>query len=168
MNNEHFTADLIVVIEKGFFKTEHLFGTQSDVLGVLTLNAGKTEGTFTGQEDLSLIFEKISILKSHYELKQEGTVIASAVPRGGFSRVLIITFEDELFALLPGKGLSRSWILKNSQDQALCEFKPRGTFKRGVMLRIINQVSVSLLVFSYCLVRKKWQEEQSAAVVVAA
>jgi hypothetical protein len=164
MNNESFTADLITVIEKGFFlKTEHLFGTQSDTLGVLTLNAGKTEGTFTGQEDLSLIFEKIGFWKSHYELKQEGMVIASAVPRGGFSRVLIITCEGELFALLPGKGLSRSWILKNSQDQFLCEFKPRGTFKRGAMLRIINQIPISLLVFSYCLVSKKWQEQPAAA-----
>ena len=163
MNNEYFTADLIAVIETGIFKTEHLFGTQSDTLGVLTLNAGKTKGTFTGQEDLSLIFDKISFWKSHYELKQEGAVIASAAPRGGLSRVLIITFEDELFVLLPGKGMSRNWILKNSQDQIICEFKPRGTFKRGAMLKILNQISISLLVFSYCLVIIKWQQQSAAA-----
>ncbi len=162
MNNESFTADLIGVIETGVFKTEHLFGTQSDVLGVLTLNAGKTKGTYTGLEDLSLIFEKISFWKSHYELKQEGAVIASAAPRGGLSRVSIITFEGEPYALLPGKGMSRSWTLRNSQDQVLCEFKPRGTFKRGAMLRILNQISISLLVFSYCLVSIKWQQQSAA------
>jgi hypothetical protein len=162
MNNESFKADLIAVIETGFFKTEHLFGTQSDVLGVLALNAGKTKGTYTGLEDLSLIFEKINFWKSQYELKQEGAVIASAAPRGGLSRVVIINFEGELFTLLPGKGLSRSWTLKNSRDQFICEFKPRGTFKRGAMLRIINQIPISLLVFSYCLVSKKWQEQSGA------
>ncbi len=162
MNKEYFTTDLIAVIETGIFKTEHVFGTQSDVLGVLTLNAGKSEGTYTDQEDLSLVFEKTSFWKSHYELKQEGAVIASAAPRGGLSRVSIINFEGEPYALLPGKGMSRSWTLKNSQDQFLCEFKPRGMFKRGAMLRILNQVSISLLVFSYCLVIKKWQEQSAA------
>ena len=162
MNNESFTADLIAVVETGIFKTEHLFGTQSGVLGVLALNAGKTKGTYTGLEDLSLVFEKINFWKSQYELKQEGAVIASAAPRGGLSRVVIITFEGEPYALLPGKGLSRSWTLKNSQDQFLCEFKPRGTFKRGAMLRILNQVPISLMVFSYCLVRNKWQEQSAA------
>ncbi len=163
MNNEPFTADLIAVIETGIFKTEHVFKTQSDVLGALTLNAGKTKGTYTGLDNLSLIFEKISFWKSHYEIKQEGAVIASAAPRGGLSRVFIITFESELFTLLPGKGLSRSWLLKNSRDQGLCEFKPRGMFKRGAMLRIFNQISISLLVFSYCLVSKKWQEQSAAS-----
>jgi len=163
MNNESFKADLIGVIETGFFKTEHVFGSQSDVFGTLTLNAGKTKGTYTGLEDLSLIFEKVSFWKSLYELRQEGAVIASAAPRGGLSRVLIITFEGETFGLFPGKGLSRSWVLKNSLGQVLCEFKSRGTFKRGAMLRIFNQISISLLIFSYCLVRIKWQE-QSAAV----
>jgi hypothetical protein len=158
MNNES-----IAVIETGIFKTEHVFGSQADIFGTLTLNAGKTKGTYTGLEDLSLIFEKTSFWKSLYELRQEGAVIASAAPRGGLSRVLIITFEDETFALLPGKGLSRSWVLKNSLAQVLCEFKPRGTFKRGAILRIFNQISISLLIFSYCLVSKKWQE-QSAAV----
>ncbi len=162
MNNESFTADLIAVVETGIFKTEHLFGTQSGVLGVLALNAGKTKGTYTGLEDLSLVFEKINFWKSQYELKQEGAVIASAAPRGGLSRVVVITFEGEPYALLPGKGLSRSWTLKNSQDQFLCEFKPRGTFKRGAMLRILNQVPISLMVFSYCLVRNKWQEQSAA------
>jgi hypothetical protein len=89
-------------------------------------------------------------------------VIASAAPRGGLSRVVIIAFEDEFFALLPGKGMSRSWTLRNSQDQVLCEFKPRGTFKRGAMLRILNQISISLLVFSYCLVSIKWQQQSAA------
>ena len=163
MNNESFSADLITVIETGVFKTEHVFGTQSDILGVLTLNAGKTKGTYTGSGDLPLIIEKISFWKNHYELKREGAVLASAAPRGGLSRVFIITFEGEPYALFPEKGLSRSWMLKNSQDQILCKFKPRGMFKRGATIRILNQIPSTLLVFSYCLVSKKWQEQSGAA-----
>jgi hypothetical protein len=163
MNDESFSADLITVIESGVFKTEHIFATQSDVLGVLTLNARKTKGTFTGSGDLPLIFEKISFWKNQYELKQEGAVLASAAPRGGLSRIFIIIFEGKPYALIPGKGLSRSWMLKNSQDQFLCEFKPRGMFKRGSMLRILNQIPSSLLVFTYCLVSKKWQEQSASA-----
>ncbi|MCJ7715002.1 MAG: hypothetical protein MUO54_00585 [Anaerolineales bacterium] len=163
MNNESIAADVIAVIESGLFKTEHIFGTNTDLLGILIMNAVKTKGTFTGTEDFSLDFEKIHFWKNLYELKQGGAVIASAAPRGPLSRFFTLGLGNESYALFPGKGLSRTWTLKDSRDQILCEIKPRGVFKRGALFRILNQLPITLLVFSYCLVSKSWQDQSVAA-----
>jgi hypothetical protein len=163
MNNKSISADVIAVIESGVFKTEHVFGTNTDLLGILIMNAVKTKGTFTGTEDLSLDFEKIHFWKNHYELKQGGVAIASAAPRKALSRLFILALEEESYLLSPGKGFSRIWTLRNERDQILCDIKPRGMFKRGAMFRILNQLPITLLVFSYCLVSKSWQDQSAAA-----
>ncbi|MEE9599873.1 MAG: hypothetical protein V3V66_05370 [Anaerolineales bacterium] len=163
MNNESLSADVIAVFESGIFKTEHVFGTNTDLLGTLVMNAVKTKGTFTGMEDLFLDFEKIHFWKNQYELKQGGEVIAIASPRGALRKVYILGFEEESYLLSPGKGFSRIWTLRNSRDQFLCEIKPRGVFKRGAMFKILNQLPIALLVFSYCLVSKSWQDQSGVA-----
>lgn len=163
MNNESVSADVIAVIESGIFKTEHIFGTNTDLLGTLIMNVVKTKGTFIGTEDLSLDFEKTHFWKNQYELKQGGVVIASAAPRGALSRFFILGLGEESYLLSPGKGFSRIWTLKNVRDQILCEIKPRGVFKRGAMFKILNQLPITLLVFSYCLVSKNWQDQSAAA-----
>jgi len=163
MNNESVSADVIAVFESGVFKTEHVFGTNTDILGTLIMNAVKTKGTFTATEDLNLDFEKTHFWKNLYELKQGGVVIANAAPRGTLSRVLILGIGEESYLLSPAKGFSRVWILRNARDHILCEIKPRGVFKRGALFKILNQLPITLLVFSYCLVSKSWQDQSAVA-----
>ena len=163
MNNESVSTDVIAVFESGIFKTEHVFGTNTDLLGTLIMNSVKTKGTFTGTEDLSLDFEKIHFWKNQYEIKHGGMVMGSAAPRGVLSRVFILSLGEESYLLSPGKGFSRVWTLRNARGQILCEIKPRGIFKRGAMFRILYQLPITLLVFSYCLVRKRWQDQSAAA-----
>ena len=163
MNNESVSTDVIAVFESGIFKTEHVFGTNTDLLGTLIMNSVKTKGTFTGTEDLSLDFEKIHFWKNQFEIKQGGVVMGSAAPRGVLSRVFILGLGEESYLLSPGKGFSRVWTLRNARGQILCEIKPRGIFKRGAMFRILYQLPITLLVFSYCLVSKSWQDQSAAA-----
>jgi hypothetical protein len=161
MNSGEVAVDAFEVIETGVFKTEHVFQSSTQVFGLLILKAGKSAGTFTGADESTLDFSKTSFWKSHYELRQGSAVLGSAAPRGKLRRAFLISFDDEIFGLFPGGSKLRSWKIKNYQDQVLCEIHPRGALKRGAILKIFSPVPFNLLVFSYCLVIKRWQEQSS-------
>lgn len=163
MNKDELQTDIIEVTVKGTIKTEHLFNAESGILGVLTLKGGKGEGSFTGADDSLLAFNKTSVWKSNYELLQENEVIASAQPPKKLTRAFNLDFEGEIYTLAPGGSKRRSWTIKNNSDQAVCEFLPRGALKRGALIWIQSEIPLSLLVFGYCLVLKRWQEESAAA-----
>ena len=160
MSNGVIAADIIEVVETGFIKTEHVFKTLNEIYGVFTLNAGKSSGSYAGSNGLSLRFTKTNFWRSHYDFQQDGAVLGSAAPRGKLSRSFLISFEEELFGLFRG-GKLRSWVIKNNLDQVLCEFRPRGVFKRGAIITILSPLPFNLLLFSYCLVSKRWQEQSS-------
>jgi len=155
-------ADVIEVTVRGTFKTEHIFNTQEGVLGALTIKGSKGEGKFIGADDAVLDFKKPSIWKSHYELEEGTTVIGKAHPPKKLKRAFEIDFEGEIYFLTPGGSKMRSWTLKNTQGQGICEILPRGGLKRGAYLRIGAEIPLKLLVFGYCLVVKRWQEESAA------
>ncbi|MCJ7732980.1 MAG: hypothetical protein MUP11_00395 [Anaerolineales bacterium] len=161
MNNEELKADVIEVGVSGTFKTEHVFATSAGILGILTLNAGISEGDFQGADGSSLVIKRTSFWKSNYELRDGNSVIATAVPLGKLRRGLILNMEGEPLGLYPGGSKLRSWRIKDALDQVLCEILPRGAFKRGAYLRINAQIPLRWLVFGYCLVTKRWQEESS-------
>jgi hypothetical protein len=161
MNHEMIAVDVIEVVETGVFKTEHVFQSTTHVFGVLTLKAGKSEGVYSGADGTTLEYKKTSFWKSNYELRQGSAAVASAAPRSKLSRAMVLSFEADVYGLFPGgKGL-RSWILKNIQNQVICEIRPRKAFKRGGYLKILSPISFNLLVFVYCLVQKRWQEQSS-------
>lgn len=160
MSNGVIAVDVVEVVETGFLKTEHVFRTFSEILGAFTLNAGKSSGSYAGSDGSSLRFIKTNFWRSHYDFQQDGAVLGSAAPRGKLSRAFLIQFEEEIYGLFPG-GKLRSWVIKNNHDQVLCEFRPRGVFKRGAIITILSPMSFNLLLFSYCLVNKRWQEQSS-------
>ena len=163
MNKGSLTADTVQVIERGLFKSEHIFGSSTDLLGMLTLNASKSRGNYTGSDGRNFDFEKTSPWKSHFQFSERGVTLGNAESRGILKRGLVLVFENENYALLPGGSRFRSWVLRDSQELILCECRPRGAFKRGAQIRIINPLPFALLVFTYCLVTKRWQEQPSAA-----
>lgn len=156
-------ADVIEVTVSGTFKTEHVFNTPEGVLGALAIKGSKGEGIFTGADNLLLDFKKPSVWKSQYELEEGPTVIGKAHPPKKLKRAFEIDLEGETYFLAPGGSKMRSWTLKNSQGQGICEILPRGGLKRGAFVRIGAEIPLKLLVFTYCLVNKRWQEESAAA-----
>ena len=156
-------ADVIEVTVSGTFKTEHVFNTPEGVLGALTIKGSKGEGKFIGADDVVLDFKKPSVWKSQYEFKDGIAVIGKAHPPKKLKRAFEIDLEGEIYFLTPGGSKMRSWMLKNSQGQGICEILPRGGLKRGAYLRIGAEIPLKLLVFGYCLVVKRWQEESAAA-----
>ena len=163
MEQVELKADVIEVTVKGTFKTEHVFITPDGILGALTIKGSKGEGRFLGADELVLEFKKPSFWKNHYEL-QEGTVmIGKAHPPKKLKRLFEIDFDEEIFNLTPGGSKLRSWTLKNVLGQGICEVLPRGGLKRGAYIRIGADIPLKLLVFVYCLVVKRWQEESAAA-----
>jgi len=163
-NKEELKVDVIEVTVTGTFKTAHVFNAELGILGVLTLKSGKGEGSFVGADDSLLAFNKTSIWKSNYELLQGNEVIASASPpKKKITRAFNLDFEGEIYTLSPGGSKRRSWTIKSSPGQAICEFLPRGALKRGALIWIQSEIPLALLVFGYCLVLKRWQEESAAA-----
>ena len=156
-------ADVIEVTVSGTFKTEHVFNTPEGVLGALTIKGSKGEGKFTGADDAVLEFKKPSVWKNQYELQEGNGTIGKAHPPKKLKRAFEVDLEGEIYHLGPGGSKMRSWILKNAQGQGICEILPRGGLKRGAFLRIGAEIPLKLLVFSYCLVVKRWQEESAAA-----
>ena len=59
MDNESLSADIVEVIERGLFKTEHIFGASAEILGLLNLNAGKSKGKYAGSGGRDFEFERI-------------------------------------------------------------------------------------------------------------
>ena len=156
-------ADVIEVTVSGTFKTEHVFNTPEGILGALTIKGSKGEGSFIGADEVVLDFKKPSIWKSQYEFQEGTVVIGKAHPPKKLKRALEIDFEGEIYHLTPGGSKMRSWTLQNIQAQGICELLPRGGLKRGAYIKIGAEIPLKLLVFVYCLVIKRWQEESAAA-----
>lgn len=156
-------TDVIEVTVSGSFKTEHIFNTPEGVLGGLTIKGTKGEGKFIAADESILDFKKPSVWKNSYELHEGTAVIGKAHPPKKLKRAFEIDFEGDIFALVPGGSKMRSWTLKNIRGEGICEVLPRGGLKRGAYLKIGGEIPLKLLVFVYCLVRKRWQEEASAA-----
>lgn len=156
-------TDLIEVTVSGTFKTEHVFNTPDGALGTLAIKGSKGEGNFVGADDAVLEFKKPSVWKNQYELEEAGAVIGKAHPPKKLKRAFEIDLEGEIFHLVPGGSKMRSWTLQNAQGSGICEVLPRGALKRGALIKIGAEIPLKLLVFTYCLVAKRWQEEASAA-----
>jgi len=161
MNEQELKADLIEIVETGAFKTEHLFQFGGGVLGVLKLKASRSEGNFKTETGEEYFFSKPSIWKSNYEWRDNTSLLGRAVPKGKLSRAFIIDFQGTAYGLLPGGSKLRSWRIVSTSGEDLCEFIPRGAFKRGARVRIGAEIQVGLLGFCYCLVTKRWQEQSS-------
>lgn len=163
MEQSELKADLIEVTVSGTFKTEHVFNVQEGILGALTIKGSKGEGKFLGADESVLEFKKPSIWKDRYELLEGNATIGQAHTPKKLKRAFQIDLVGEIYELGPGGSKLRSWTLKNDQGQGICEIVPRGGLKRGAFLKIGSEIPLKLLVFVYCLVTKRWQDESTAA-----
>ncbi len=157
-----YKADVIEVTVSGGFKTEHVFNAADGILGVLKMSAGKHKGSFLGAEGGELSFSRINFWKSQYLLEERGVEIGTAKPPGALKRAFNLEYNGEQQALIPGKAITRTWRLLDRKGELVCELKPRGSFKRGALIRVVSPVDLKLLVFVYCLVSIRWQEQSSA------
>ena len=163
MSNSEFKADLIEVAVSGTFKTDHVFVSSMQTLGVLRLNASKGEGIFQAANGSNFQLQKTRFWKSIFELTSGGEKIASAAPRGAFKRAFDLQYENEIFSLVPKGSKLRSWSIRDDRERTICEFLPQSGLKRGARIRIGSEIPLPLLVFGYLLVIRRWQEESSAA-----
>jgi hypothetical protein len=163
MEQAELKADLIEVTVKGTFKTEHVFHTMEGSVGTLTIKGTKGEGVFIGADEVVLGFKRPSVWKNQYQLQEGPTTIGEAHPPKKLKRAFQINFEGEIYHLAPGGSKMRSWTLANLHGQGICEVRPRGGLKRGALIKIGAEIPLKLLVFVYCLVMKRWQEESASA-----
>lgn len=163
MDQAELKTDMIEVTVSGTFKTEHVFNVQEGILGMLTIKGSKGEGKFLGADELALDFKKPSIWKDRYELLEGNDTIGQAHTPKKLKRAYQIDLSGETYELAPGGSKLRSWTLKNDRGEGICEVLPRRGLKRGAYIKIGSEIPLKLLVFVYCLVTKRWQEESTAA-----
>ncbi len=163
MNTGSYSADLIEVRVVGFFKTKHTFHTLSQDLGTLLIKGGRSCGMFQGSDSFHYQIEQPSIWKKHYQIREENEVLGTAKPPGFFSRNLLIELEGSFFELTPVKFWSSKYYLIDAAGQILSVIQSKGAFKRGALVSIYQPIPLPLLVLTYFLVTKNWQEQNAAA-----
>lgn len=188
MRHETWLADQVDVSVSGVFTTHHVLRAPAGILGELTLPAVRMRGIFRGADGRELVIERTRWWRGTYELREEGTVLGTARPRGFFRREFILVLGDELtgseslgneplgdeplgdeslgnepYTLRAAGFWGRIWHLIDRAGETVVEVRPRGPFRRGATLRIFKPVDVGLLAFAYRLVRARWQEQTAAA-----
>jgi hypothetical protein len=158
-----FRADVIEVTVSGSFKTEHVFNAADGVLGVLNLNAMISEGTFRGADGSELTIKNINFWKPNFQMIDGDRVLGKAHSPKVFKRAFEIEFDGQSLRLESGGSKLRSWSLLDAAGSLVCEFRPRGAFKRGALIQICAAASLGLLAFAYTMVSRRWQEENTAA-----
>ncbi len=118
---------------------------------------------FQGTDTENYQIEQPSIWKKYYQIREENEVLGAAKPPGFFSRNLLIELEGSFFELTPVKFWSNEYYLKDATGQIISSVQPRGAFKRGALVSIYQPISLALLVLTYFLVTKNWQEQRAAA-----
>ncbi len=161
MSEMEYRVDLIEVLETGIFKTEHVFHAKASILGNMSLKGNKMEGHFRGADGSEMSIKKTNFWKSAYELRIGEELIAIAQKRKIFSPTYVIQKRGNLYGLTPGGNKSRSWRLLNNNKQELCEFQPRGVFKKGAKIFIKADIPIEIMVLSYTLVILRWQERSA-------
>ena len=162
LERDEIRADLVVTSVSGTFTTEHLFQASAGILGVMKLRTSKSKGSFQAADGTIFEFENTAFLKPNYELKLDDEVLVRSEKRSALGRGLKVHEGGVTYVLRPGGSRMRSWGLWDEDELPVCELQPKGAFSRGAKIIIRQEVSVPLLVFVYCLVIKRWQEESTS------
>ncbi len=160
---QEWVTDEIEAVVSGFFSTHHCLQTAAGIMGELSLSPTRTNGVFRFADGRELVMKRPSWWKRQYELWENGVLSGSSHPRSLFRREIVVQFGGKEFALRPAGFWTRRWHLIDDAGRALLEIRPRGVFRRGAFLTILDAVDVALLIFGYYLVYARWREEAAAA-----
>jgi hypothetical protein len=162
MNQESWVADEIEITVSGFFTTHHFLQTPAGNLGELTLPAFSKSGIFRFADGRELVAARTSWWRGWHELRENGVVLGTACPQSFWRRTMEVGFRGAIYGLVPASFWARGWLLLDETGTTLLKVQPRGTFRRGAYLAIVEPVNVDLLVFTYYLVNVRWQEQAAA------
>lgn len=168
MKEKALETDRIAVGVSGAFTTHHRLETAEGVLGTITFPALRARATFQAADGGELEVQRTSWWRGEYELREHNRALATSHPRGFFRREIIIEFADEVYLLRQADFWSRRWHLTDGTGLSLLEIEARGVFRRGAYITVLGPLDADLLVFAYCLVQARWQEQTAAATAAAA
>lgn len=167
MRRETWLADEVEVTVSGIFTTRHVFHTATGTLGELTSPAFKPRSLFRGIDGEDLTVTRASWWRGTYELRDATAVVGTARPMGLFRRENLVQFRTSSYRLVTAGIWGRVWNLLDEAGEPVTVIRAREAFRRGAILRVMLPVDVALLVFTYCLVSARWQEQTSAASTAA-
>lgn len=168
MTEQEWAADRIEVAVSGCFTTRHELYAGEERLGELIIPTFARTSTFQGADGRRREIVHTSFWRGTHEMSAGGQVLGRAEPRGFWHRELELQFEGQAYRLQSAGFFTRAWKLVAPDDTVLLQMKPQGAFRRGAYLEIYQELPVDLLVFTYYLVRQRWQTETAAAASAAA
>jgi hypothetical protein len=151
------------VIVSGVFTTHHAVRTATEMLGELILSAFSMGGVFHGADGRELVVRRTNWWRGWHEMREGSIVLGSAHRQGFWRRTMGIGFRGATYELRPADFWSRGWHLCDEMGTTVVEIRPRGIFRRGAYLTVMQPVHVDLLIFVYYLVNVRWQEQSGAA-----
>ena len=155
--------DQAEVTVSGFFTTHHFVQTATDILGELTLSALRMGGVFHAANGRELVVQRTNWWRGWHEMREGGIVLGTAHPQSFWRRTMGVGFRGAMYELRPADFWSRGWYLFDEMGATAVEIRPRGVFRRGAYLTVLEPVNVDLLIFVYYLVNVRWQEQSGAA-----
>jgi len=158
----------IEVVVSGVFHSRHRLETAAGELGTFSFPAFRGGGVFRTPEGREWSVQRTGWWRPTYELRDGEALVATAHPRGAFRREVAVEYAGRTYVLRPLGFWARVWCLLDEADVPLLEIHPRGVFRRGACLKVLEPVDLPLTVFVYYLVYARWQEEATAAAAAAA
>ncbi len=162
MAEKTLTTDQVQVTVSGFFTTHHFLETVMEELGELTLPASGKRGVFRSDDGSEFTVERTSWWRGWHELRENEIVLGTARPQSFWRRTLDVGYRGATYELISAGFWSRGWLLVDKVGTVLLDIQPRGVFRRGAYITILEPVNVDLLVFAYYLVNARWQEHAAA------
>jgi len=163
MSQGTWLADVVEVTVSGFFTTHHVMHTAGGTLAQMTMTGMGKSAVVRTVEGRELAIERTNWWRGVYELREDDLPVGEARPLGILRRKNAIQFGGRDFWLQAGDFWSRSWILSDDAGHMLVKIHPRGAFRRGAILRILQPVDVDLLALTYHQVNVRWREQTAAA-----
>ncbi|HNS51987.1 MAG TPA: hypothetical protein PKO09_12495 [Anaerolineae bacterium] len=162
MSGENLAADTIEVTIDGVFTTHHTFRAESSVLGELTVPAFSRDATFQAVDGQALTVHSTSWRGSRYELCAGEDVLAATKPRGAFRQPIDIEHRGGLYSAVPAGAFRQGWFLVDAAGSEILSYQPRGAFRRGAYLEVLDTAQMELIVLFYYLVFQRKREEAAA------
>jgi hypothetical protein len=157
------TTDKVQVTVSGVFTTHHFIETVMEDLGELTLPASGKRGILHSSDGSEFTVERTSWWRGWHELRENEIVLGTARPQNFWRRTMDIGYRGATYDLISAGFWSRGWLLVGQAGTVMLDIQPRGIFRRGAHITILEPVNVDLLVFVYYLVNARWQEQAAGA-----
>lgn len=152
----------------GLLTTHHCFYTPEGRWGELILPALSNQGCFRCDDGSEFLVRKVHWLGTAHEMLVGRSVLGTADRPGVLSQDIVIDFRGRQYRLQPEGVLKNGWHLSDAGGNRLLEARLCGILQEEAVLTTVLPLDRELIVFVYCLIWMRRQEEAAATAATIA